>query len=139
MEPKINLDLDFAPLPAEYDDERGILATIHRVIDDDRAIGISKKRCQAKTRAWELLWPSFEQAETTSLENLGSPEGIGRLLNCLSSNAKDLGKASSTVSERLNILMWGLKAAGLAEEHTHRIKSQLNRVRRASGRHSARH
>jgi len=133
MEPKINLDLDFARLPSEYEDDRGIMTTIRRVIDDDRAIGISKKRCQAKTRAWELLWPSFEQADVLTLDDLGSTEGIGGLLNCLCSNAKDLGGASSTVSERLNILMWGLKAAGLAEEHTHRIKSQLNRVRRATG------
>jgi len=134
MNPRINKNAEhIAPLPAGYDDDRGILATIHRVIDDDLKVGISKKRCQAKIRAWELLSPSFEQADVLTLEDLGSPEGIGRLLNCLSSNAKDLGGASSTINERLNILMWGLKAAGLAEEHTHRIKSQLNRVRAATG------
>jgi len=79
MEPKINQDLDFARLPAEYDDDRGILTTIHRVIEDDLKVGISRKRCQAKTRAWELLSPSFEQADVLTLEDLGSPEGIGRL------------------------------------------------------------
>jgi len=134
MEPRIDENAAVVgPLPAEYDDDRGFLAGIHRVIDDDRAIGISKKRCQAKRRAWELLWPSFEQADAITLDSLRQVAAQGRLIDCLSTNAKDLGGASSTVNERLNVLMWGLKAAGLEEEHTHRIKSQLKRIRRATG------
>ena len=136
MNPRINQNAEhIAPLPAGYEDERGILAIIHAIIDDDEASGVPRKQCQAKRQSWKLLWPIFEQAEKTSLDDLGSPEGIGRFMNCLCirKNAQSLGDVASTVDSRLSHLNWGLKAAGLEGEHLYRIKSQMKRVRSATG------
>jgi len=134
MNPRINRHAEhIAPLPAGYEDERGILATIHRIIDDDEASGVPRKQCQAKRQAWKLLWPIFEQADTVTLDDLGNPQGIGRFMNCLCKNAQTLGNTASTIDSRLSHLKWGLKAAGLEGEHLYRINSQKKRVQSATG------
>jgi len=135
MNPRINQNAEhIAPLPAGYEDERGILAIIHAIIDEDEVAGASTNtKSQAKRQAWKLLWSIFEQAETTSLDDLGSPEGIGRFMNCLCKNATTLGGTASTVNERLWMLKWGLKVAGLDGVHRDRIEKQMDKVRRATG------
>jgi len=133
----MNDDLQFAPLPEEYDDDRrnlNILSTIQNALNEDLQLNEDAKRTIDQTRKdWEHLWPSFEEAEATTLEELRDVFAQGRLLKSLSARVKELGGTANTLDKRLNSMLAGLKRVGLAEEHRVRIKKNLRQVTKASG------
>ncbi|HIB65610.1 MAG TPA: hypothetical protein EYO33_11005, partial [Phycisphaerales bacterium] len=139
MEPKIETEADsIGPLPAGYDDDRtdrDIFDSIERVLQDDLALRgeSSSKQVGRKRRDWELLWPSFTEADATTIDSLTDVAAQGRLLKSLSRRAKELGGTHHTVDGRLANLLWGLRAAGLGAEHLQRIKKNLKTVKRATG------
>lgn len=138
MKPKINTNLDFAPLPETFDDDRrnlNILNTIQNALNDDLAIrGEYANRSIKQTRRdWVLLWPSFEEAEAETLEELRDVHAQGRLLDSLEKRVLELGRTANTLNKRLDSMLAGLKRAGLEDEHRGRLKNNLTRVKRASG------
>lgn len=130
-------ELQLAPLPESFDDDRrdlNILSTIQNALNDDLQLNESAKRTIDQTRKdWEHLWPSFEEAEATTLEELRDVYAQGRLLKSLSARVEELGGTAHTLDKRLNSMLAGLKRVGLAEEHRVRIKKNLAQVTRASG------
>jgi len=130
-------ELQIAPLPKEFDDDRrhlNILSTLHNALNEDLALNEDVKRTIQQTRNdWVKLWPSFEEAEATTLEELRDVNAQGRLLKSLSARVEELGGTANTLDKRLNSMLAGLKRVGLAEEHRVRIKKNLRQVTRASG------
>ena len=131
-------ELQIAPLPEDYDDDRShlnILSTIQNALNDDLALSgeDTKDRVDGVRNDWGKLWPSFVEAEATTLEELRDVHAQGRLLKSLSARVKELGGTSHTLNKRLDSMLAGLKKAGLAEEHRARLKLNLRQVKRASG------
>lgn len=136
MKPEINNNVEYAPLPIGFDDDRkslNIIRTINRVLDDDSSLrgDSSKKSIQAKRRDWEILAPSFAEADT--LEALRDVQTQGRVLDSLESRVSELGGTANTLNKRLDSMLWGLRAAGLEPEHVQRFKKNIDRVKKASG------
>jgi len=134
-------ELQFAPLPEDYDDDRrdlNILSTIQNALNDDLAFcdKESEKAIQATRHEWQdLLWPSFVEAEATTLEALRDVHAQAQLIKSLCARApmEELGGTSHTLNKRLDSMLSGLKRAGLEEEHRGRLKKNLRKVKRASG------
>jgi len=132
-------ELQFAPLPEDYDDDRShlnILSTIQNALNDDLALSgeDSTPRIDGVRNDWvKKLWPSFEEAEATTVEALSDVHAQSRLLDSLCARVKVLGGTSNTLNKRLDSMLAGLKKVGLAEEHRARLKDNLRRVKRASG------
>jgi len=133
----MNDELQIAPLPKEFDDDRrhlNILSTIQNALNEDLQLNEDSKRTIQQTRNdWGKLWPSFVDAEATTLEELRDVHAQGRLLKSLSARVKELGGTANTLDKRLNSMLAGLKRVGLAEEHRVRLKNNLRQVTKASG------
>jgi len=138
MKARINESLEFAPLPESFDDDRrdlNILNSVRNALNEDLQVrgDYARKTIMQVFRDWDLLWPSFVEADATTLEELRDAYAQGRLLKSLTSRVNLLGGTRNTLDKRLGRMLIDLKRIGLEQVHLTRLSDSLRQVKRESG------